>query len=285
VATCILCRHSSKDIAPDGLCQECDLVHLETDLIYHMYESNAVEDWAREFVRELEAVFRRDRRAARFFEAANEVILVSLRGRFAGGVPIRELRTLRHRTSGDVSQIMAILETAKIAAVVGDRIVLGDLGKTFADLVPAGVPLTDESVRAPAEEMRGAICVALSKALIGAYEAGDDVGRPRNYVLLMKRLGRHVIREVDLPGPINATVPDDDFFECDPRQVVQVSIQQRERLLADLVGLGGGAPRIVASLRQRTGGHFEITLKDSVVAFLERVRERERERRRERARG
>lgn len=276
---CKLCGQS----CPGDLCQECDLLYLGTRTIYQMYRSGNIEDWAKDFVRELDFTFKRDNRSNRYFEVANEVMLLTI-GRDTSRIPINELRALRDRPQEEIRELLEVLARAGIARLMGDEIVLDDLGLKLRQLLPAGVTLISEEFRAPAEEARGAICVALAMTLIESTVEGDNSRRPRTYLLWMKRLSRHCARFLPISDPIDKSMWGVEFFEGGQRAgqyAVRISPRQREREFADVVGLGGAPAKIVERIEEKRPGKFDIFLKDSVVVYLERLRERYRERERE----
>jgi hypothetical protein len=247
-----------------------------------MYRLGNVEDWAKEFVRELDFTFGRDNRAIRYFEVANEIILLSI-GRSTSRIPIGDLRALRDRPGEDIQELMEVLALAGIARLMGEEVVLDDLGLKLAQLLPTGVALISEEFRSPAEEVRGAICLALAMTLMDSAIGGNGSRRPRTYLLWMKRLSRHCARFLPIPDPIDKIVWDVEFFERGRKAtqyVVGISPRQREREFADVAGLGGAPSKMIERIEVKPGGKFDIHLKDSVVVYLERLRERYRERER-----
>jgi hypothetical protein len=250
-----------------------------------MYRLGSVEDWAEDFVRELDFTFSRDNRANRYFEVANEIMLLCV-GRSMSRIPIDDLRALQDRSREEVREIMEILELAGIGRLMGDEVILEDLGLKLVQLLPTGVALISEEFRRPAEEVRGAICIALAAMLMDSAILGNGSRRPRTYLLWMKRLSRHCARFLPIPDPIDKCVWGVEFFERGRRAkqyVVGISPRQREREFADVVGLGGAPSRMIERIDVKPGGKFDIYLKDSVVAYLERLRERYRERERGRS--
>ena len=275
---CKLCGQG----CPGDLCEECDLLYLGTNTIYGMYRSGSVEDWAKEFVRELDFTFRRDNRAIRYFEVANEIMLLSI-GRSTSRIPISDLRALRDQPRQEIQELMEVLALAAIARLMDDEVILDDLGLRLSQLLPTGVPLISEEFRGPAEEVRGAICVALAMTLIDSAIGGNGSRRPRTYLLWMKRLSRHCARFLPITDPIDKCLWGVEFFERGRRAgqyVVGISPRQREREFADVVGLGGAPSKMIERIEVKPGGKFDIYLKDSVVVYLERLRERYRERER-----
>jgi len=74
-----------------------------------------------------------------------------------------------------------------------------------------------------------------------------------------------------------------EFFEGGGKAgqyAVRILPRQREKEFADVVGLGGGSPKIVERIEEKRPGKFDVYLKDTVVVYLERLRERWRERER-----
>lgn len=281
---CPLCKAKNGD----ELCIECDVTLLALETIHGMYSARNVADWAKSFVRELDFTFKRDFRVARYFDAAEEIAIGAIRSQ-SFVLPIGQIKQFKGRSPAETRDIMAILNKAGIAELIGSDIHLGDLGQTLASIVPSGANLMDESVRAPIEEMRGAICVCLAKAMLESYIAGDPYAtRPRNFLLNVKRLSRHLSRFFQVDGPIPKDLSAGEFFGIkingQAEDVVQTPKKQRERILTDILGISGGPPRLFESITYTPGVGFIFMWKDSIINAMERFRERYRERERERGR-
>ncbi len=279
---CPLCRAKGKN----ALCEECDLVLLATEVLYQIYSTGSVEDEAnsigRNFVREIGFTFNRDPRAKRYFAVADELIFKSMRDYLDTPVPVNQFEELKYRSQTQIDGIMKILEESHIARKVGDSVYLEEIGQRLAQLLPSGIDINSDIFRAAEEEMRGAICVVLASRLINGYLEDKKYDRPRNYLLNMKRITRHVSRFLRIDEPISPDTWDDEFFWGD---TVQVGEKQRVKILMDMLN---SALLIGAITREPGKGKkpsaFRLRWKDTVPPFQERLRERWRERERERGR-
>ena len=259
----------------DGLCIECDLVMLATDMLYRACARGEIQndDVARNFVRELSFTFNRDPRARRYFVVADELIFRSVRDYPNAPIPLVQLEELRGRDPGEVDDIMAVLEESHIARRVGSDVFLEDVGMQLAQLLPSGVDTDSEAFRAPVEEMRGAICVVLGRRLIEGYLDNGRYQRPRNYLLNMKRVCRPIVAFLRSDTAIPPDTGDNEFFRG---YVVIRSEKQRIKILMDMLTLH----LLISAVRSEPGGGFTLTWKDSVSPFQERLRGRWRARER-----
>lgn len=271
---CPLCKTKGNN----DLCIECDLTLLATETLYQMYSAGNTDEIVRNFVQELGFTFNRDNRARRYFVVADEIIFKSMRDHPDMPVPITELEELKYRSQSEVNNIMEILRESHIARKVGDDIYLEDIGQQLAQLLPSGVDVNSEIFRAAEEEMRGAVCIVLAHRLIEGYLQEDKkYKRPRNYLLNMKRVTRHVSRFLEADKPIAADTWDDEFFWGD---TVQIGERQRIKILMDMLHSG----LLIGAIVKEPGNGFRLSWKPSVPPFQERLRERWRERERERGR-
>ncbi len=268
---CPLCGERNRD----NFCPECDLVMLATDVLYEACATGEIQndDVARNFVRELSFTFNRDSRARRYFVVADELIFRSMRDYPNAPIPVVELQELINRAQSEVDDIMALLEESRIARRVGDDVFLEETGMQLAQLLPSGVRTDDEAFKASTEVMRGAICVVLGNRLIEGYLDDRRYQRPRNYLLNMKRVCRHVVVFLTSDTAIPTDTGDNEFFRG---YVVIRSEKQRIKILMDMLN----NHLLIGAIRRDYGGGFTIFWKDSVPPFQERLRERWRERER-----
>lgn len=278
---CKLCRAEADS---EEICQVCSFTIDATEWILEMYSQGQPPDWVSDFVRELSFTFERDlRRAQGLFNVANEIIIVGFRDFPAGIIPILQLEQLADRPRSEVRDIISVLERAKIARLQGDSIVVEELGLRLVQIIPSGADLLSETYQEYVDEMRGALCVVLARELIEEWLNDEtDRGRPRSYLLNMNRLSNYVAMNLPRPAPIEPEVDGAEFF-VQPERRLQIGDAQLIKIMKDLLGLCGGPPRIINSVTAMPGGGFKVTLKDSVILFLERLRERQRERLRPRS--
>jgi hypothetical protein len=168
---------------------------------------------------------------------------------------------------------MAVLEESHIARRIGNDVFLEDIGMQLAQLLPTGIDTDSEAFKAPAEEMRGAICIVLGRKLIGGYLDDGRYQRPRNYLLNMKRVCRHTVGFLRIDREIPLDTGANEFFRG--YAVIQ-NERQRIKILWDMLD----NHLLIAAVRRDPGGGFTISWKESVPPFQERLRERYRERER-----
>jgi len=270
---CPLCAEKNGD----ELCIECKLLMLATEMLHQACATGQIQndEVARNFVRELGFTFNRDSRTRRYFVVANELIFRSVRDYPNEPIPLVQLQELRERNQIEVDDIMAVLQESHIARRVGSDVFLEDIGMQLAQMLPTGIDTDSEIFKAPAEEMRGAICIVLGRRLIEGYLDDGRYQRPRNYLLNMKRVCRHTVGflrpEIDREIPVHTG--DNEFFRG---YAVIRNERQRIKILWDMLD----NHLLIAAVSKDPGGGFTITWKESVPPFLERLRERWRERER-----
>jgi len=184
-----------------------------------------------------------------------------------------ELQELINRAQSEVDDIMALLEESRIARRLGDHVFLEETGMQLAQLLPSGVRTDDEAFKASTEVMRGAICVVLGRRLIEGYLDNGRYQRPRNYLLNMKRVCRHVAAFLQVDGEIPLDTGDNEFFRG---YTVIRSEKQRIKILMDMLN----SHLLIGAVRREPGGGFTIFWTGNVPPFQERLRERWRERER-----
>jgi hypothetical protein len=260
---------------------QCSRIIFQTNEIAKAYLSSQIEDWIRDFVRELDFVFKRDtRRARRYFNVAEEIVLKSVRDYGGGDLPKNDVLELANRDHGEVLRIFEILHFAKIARLDREMIHLEELGRSIAEAMPRGERLDSAEIRNALEEMRGAICVALAKSLIDRWLDGEkEYGRPRNYLFILHYISNLLLLYED--GPVPKKVRGSEIF-IGTEKLFGVLPRQHLKFLKDVLGLEGHSPKVIESFVTLPGGKITVELKDTIVRYIERMRERYRERARER---
>lgn len=273
---CKLCRSRVlKSHAIGSLCRICDRVFSTAEDITNMLSRDDIPEWLTNFLPECASIFEEDRRFKKYYSAADLIILKSAFAYGGGDFPIDDLKKL-FRSEEDKRKIFQVLSRAGIAELDGNRVHLEPLAKKICELIPAGADWGDPEIKKIQEQMRGWITFLLGYSLTRHWVEGNhDLGRPRNFLIILSYLCRLWDFEGEIPKRVHGSElfsPDECPFGVGPRQLA--------RLLSRIIGLGGRYPKLFERSYNRGGGRLDLDLKPQTQVFIERERERYRERER-----
>ncbi len=259
------CQICGKQIPTSkALCERCELSIFQVGEILQIYiHETPPPNWLVKAVGELGWVFREYPRTKGYLNTAVEVTwLFTLEG--LDEVNADDIKEI-NQSGLPRDKILTILEEALIIERQGDKIYPGSLVKKLRQVRWEGYQMDTPQVQSKFLELHGILTVALTNSLIK-----DGAFIPRRALAIFHILSENMIRSgEDLEQVIPSYV-----FEIACKEL---SYRQQRHVKWVMSGFIDGQTKIISDITDQD----EMTLKDAITQYCQRMRERWRVRERE----
>ncbi len=238
-----------------------------TEILREFVRSDSPPDWLMAGIRELSWVYHGHPRTAAFINAAMEVADRFVIER-ASSLDTQDIKEVNY-TLLPQAKVISLLEEALILKNDGGKLRPGPLVKRLIKVRNLNLPLESPEQEAAALEYQGILAVSLMRSML---EDGTVV--PQGALAIMTFLAAQALRADGAVAPKVEQLTWDLAFNQVPRR-------QEDKMRRIMSGWLDGIAKVISDI----DANGQPVLKDSMVVYLENMRERYRERERGRERG
>lgn len=270
---CALCdapmKSGGKRISLE-LCHRCDLAFFQIDEVLANYMDGNPPDWMSKAMMHVGWIFESYPRTAAFLNLATEVMFDFVIGE-EPSLGEDDLKEFRHMKVSP-NEVMILLEEAYLIIREDGQILPGRLIDEIKAVRITDYPIRSKEFTERIREVRGVLAVAIT---MGLLKSGRF--RPQRPLTLFRILSQNIlVSGLDDERAIEQTMSQVSFEAA----CHKISPRQRSHLLWYMSGFSSGQPYIMQDLNDKGWIVFDNT----IIEFMERMRERYRERMRIRPR-
>jgi len=259
---CELCKRNSPN-RTTKLCDNCDLTIFQMNNILSIYLANdSPPKWLTDGLIEISSwVYAGNPHGSGYFNTANEIFEIFAIER-EEAIPIKELSEVNY-TNLPEKTVLNALKNALIINYDTEIITPGPLAKKLIQLRWEGYELESQEINQKLKEAQGIIAMSITKSSI------SNAHKPQKALGILKLMSK-IILDNYTAEKIEPTISDYDMEIA----FNKMPIRQQKKILRQIYGLSDGETKIITD-KDIEGN---MPLKETVLVYLENMRERYRER-------
>lgn len=262
---CELCKRQSR-LKNTKLCDNCELALFQIDTILSLYlENESPPPWLLNGLIQIASwIYFNNPHGSGFFNTANEIVEIFAIDRNET-LPIDELSEINY-TNLPAKTVLDTLKKALIIDYDTKNIYPGAISKKLIKIRWEGYEMNSQEVKMKINEIHGIIAVAVTKSLVVSNKH-----KPQRALGLFKLMSKLIFESFDT-GEINPYISEYDLDLA----FNKLPTRQKNKIKRELCGFSDGETKIIND-KDIEGN---MPLKDSVITYIENMRERYRERER-----